>query len=104
MKLELTAIISHIGGIEPLTKGFRQFIVLWIPESKDEFGSITRKEQHFRVEVYSTNQTDSRFLDSRSIKAKTKAILYLNGERWVNDQTKDFNYMNKLKLAEWQKA
>ena len=104
MKLELTAIIHNIAGIEPLSKGFKQNVILWIPESKDEFNTVTRKEQFFRIEIYSTNQTDKRFLDSSQIKAKTKAVLYLNGERWLNDSTKEFNYNNKLKLAEWQKA
>lgn len=103
MKLEITAIIDTVGPIKPLTKGFQQFIILRIPEKKDEFETVVRKEQYFRVEVYSTSQTDSRFLDSRSLRAKTKAVCYLNGERWVNDATKEFNYQNKLKLADWQK-
>ncbi len=103
MKIELTAYIHNIGPIKPLTKGFQQQNILWIPESKNEMGDILRKEQFFRIEIWSLNQTDSRFLNSTQIKAKTKAVLYLNGERWINDATKEFNYNNKLKLAEWQK-
>jgi len=103
MKLELTALINNIGPIKPLTKGFQQHIVLSIPESKDEFGEVKRKEQFFRIEIWSNSQTDSRFLDSRNIKEKKKAILYLNGERWMSTGATEFSYATKLKLAEWQK-
>lgn len=103
MKIELNCIIDFIEGIQPVSKGFHQFVILRVPEGKDEFGTVVRKEQYFRAEIYSTKQDDKRFLDSRSLRAPTKAILYLNGERWINDHTKSFSYANKLKLAEWQK-
>jgi hypothetical protein len=105
MKLELTAFVNNIGGIEPLKKGFQQFIILRIPETKDDFDTIIRKEQFFKVEVYSTSQTDKRFLDSRNIKQKLKCLVYLNGERWLPPGAQDFQYFHKLKLAgDWQKA
>lgn len=103
MKFELTAIIDNVGAIKPLTKGFQQFVILQVPEAKDPFGRLVAKEQFYRVEIYSTSQTDSRFLDNRSLKAVTKALLYLNGERWINETNNEFNYQNKLRLAEWRK-
>lgn len=105
MKVELTAYVNNIGGIEPLTKGFRQFVILRIPEAKDDMDTVIRKEQFFKVEVYSTSQTDKRFLDSRNIKQKVKASLYLNGERWLPQGSQDFQYFHKLKLAgDWLKV
>lgn len=102
MKLELPCIIEKVEGIEPLKNGFRQFVILHVPAVHDELKNKVRYDQYFRVEIYSTKQTDSRFCDSSQVGAKTKAILYLNGERWVNSSTQAFNYNNKLKLAEWQ--
>lgn len=104
MKLELTAYISNIGHIEPLSKGFKQVNILWIPEAKDEMDQVIRKEQFYRVEVWSQNQTDKRFMNSPHIKTKIKATLYLNGERWMSTGATEFSYNNKLKLADWQKA
>jgi hypothetical protein len=104
MKIEIVGLINNIGGIKPLSKGFQQYVILSIPEAKDEFGDVKRKEQFFRIEIWSNSQTDSRFLDARNMKEKKKAIVYLNGERWMPTGSQEFAYNNKLKLAEWQKA
>ena len=103
MKVEFTAIVNNIGAIEPLKTGFRQNNVFWIPELKDEFdGRIKRKEQYFVVQIYSTNQTDSRFLTSKNIKEKKIVSAYLNGERFMQEGKFDFTYFTRLNLIEFK--
>lgn len=64
MKVEFNAILKQIGATEVTKHGFRQDNIFTIPELKDEFENVKRKEQFFVVQVYSTKQTDSRFLTS----------------------------------------
>jgi hypothetical protein len=104
LKLELIGLVNNIGPKEQTKNGFKQQVIITIPEYKDEFGDVKRKEQFFRIEIWSNSQTDSRFLDIRNMKEKKKALLYLNGERWLPTNSQEFAYNNKLKLIEWQKA
>lgn len=104
MKLELTAFVNNISAIEPLSKGFKQTVILWIPEAKDEMEQVIRREQFFKIEIWASTQTDKKFFNSTHIRSKIKATLYLNGERWMNTGSTEFSYNNKLKLAEWAKA
>lgn len=102
MKLDITGIVDKIGGIKPVRKGFTQTVILQQPAAKDEFDRVTHHEQYFVISIWSNNQTDSRFLTSKHIRSKMKASVYLKGERWWNDASKDFNYNHKLNLAAWQ--
>lgn len=103
MKLEVTGFVNNIGGIEPLKKGFRQTIILHQPEVKDELDRVSIKEQYFPISIWSTSQTDSRFLSAKDIRSKKKAVVYLKGERWMSESTRDFSYAIKLNLNEWGK-
>lgn len=101
MKLEITGFVDKINGIEPLKNGFRQMIVLHQPPLKDDLDRVKGKDQYYVVWIWSQQQTDKRFLTSKDIRSKKKCTAYLNGERWFNEQYKDFNYNNKLNLVEW---
>jgi hypothetical protein len=103
MKLEILGFVHNIGGIKPTKNGFQQMVILHQPEVKDELDRLSRKEQFFPIMIWSKQQTDSRFLDSRAIKSRMKAIVYMNGERWFNEGQKDFQYFLKLSLNEWGK-
>lgn len=100
MKVEFTAIIKEIGAIEGLRNGFRQNNVTHIPELKDEFGAVKRKEQFFIVQVYSTKQTDSRFFTNALVNEKKVITAYLNGERWLPEGKFDHSYVMRLNLIE----
>ncbi|MES2286122.1 MAG: hypothetical protein V4547_10570 [Bacteroidota bacterium] len=102
MKIELTGIIDTILGVTPGKKGFTQRVILAQPEVKDpNTDRVIAYPEFYTIHIYSTSQTDSRFLDSRSIGVKKKASLYLRGERWHNTMTNNFNYNNKLNLNQW---
>ena len=101
MRLEITGFIDKIGGLEPQKRGFRQIVVVTQPESTDDMGRVVHKEQHFQINIWSEAQTDSRFLNSTNIKQKKNAVVYLKGERWINEQKQEFSYANKLNLKEW---
>ncbi|MGL6121666.1 MAG: hypothetical protein ACRC1W_01255 [Shewanella sp.] len=53
------------------------------------------------ITIYSQEQTDKRFLSPKHMRSKIKASVYLKGERWLNEQSKDFNYAHKLNLNQW---
>jgi len=102
MKVELTGIINKVMGIKPNKKGFTQCVILEQPEVRDDATDrVIAYAEFFTIHIYSTSQTDSRFLDSKALKTKKRASLYLKGERWLNSSTNDFNYNNKLNLNQW---
>jgi hypothetical protein len=103
MKLEILGLINNIGGIKPTKNGFQQVVVLHIPEVKDELERVSRKEQYYPISIWSKQQTDSRFLSAKDIRSKKKAVVYVNGERWMPDGKSDFYYNIKLNLSEWGK-
>lgn len=101
MKLEITGRVEKFDGVQPLKKGFQQRVFLEQPEVKDEFDRVTKYAEWYVIIIWSNSQTDSRFLGSKDIKSKKKASVYLKGERWWNDQRKEFNYAHKLNLEKW---
>lgn len=103
MKLEIVGLVHNIQGIKPTKNGFQQLIILHQPEVKDELDRVSFKEQFFPVTIWSREQTDSRFLSPKDMKSKKKATVYLKGERWYNEGSKDFNYAIKFNLSEWGK-
>jgi hypothetical protein len=103
MKLEITGLVNNIGGIRPTKNGFQQTVILHIPEVKDEMDTLTRREQFYPIQIWSREQTDKRFLSPKDIKSKKKAVVYMRGERWMNDGARDFSYNVKLNLNEWGK-
>ena len=100
MKIEFTAIISEIGAIEARKKGFSQNNIFQIPELKDEFGDVKRKEQFFVVQIYTNSQTDSRFLNQKHIGLKKIVSAYLNGERYMQQGKFDYTYFTRLNQIE----
>jgi hypothetical protein len=103
MKLEILGLVHNVGGIKPTKNGFQQVVILHQPEVKDDLDRVSRREEFFQVTVWSKEQTDSRFLQPKHMRAKMKAIVYLKGERWFNEKFNDFNYAHKLNLNEWGK-
>lgn len=103
MKLEILGLVNNIGGIKPTKTGFQQIIILHIPEVKDELERVSRKEQYFPISIWSKQQTDSRFLNAKDIRSKKKAVCYMNGDRWMPDNGRDFQYFIRLNLSEWGK-
>lgn len=102
MKLELTGIIDKVFGITPGKKGFTQRIVLEQPEVRDDVTDrVIHYAEYFTIHIYSTSQTDSRFLDNKHLRTKKKASLYLRGEKWLSTSSNEFNYNNKLNLNQW---
>jgi hypothetical protein len=100
-KIELPGIINEIGKIEKVNaKGFRQFIVLEQPPLKDELERVKSKAHYYQCEVYSNSETDSRFITDKPafLRAKVKATLYLNGQRWWHDKY-GYQHRNQLALA-----
>jgi hypothetical protein len=102
MKLEITGRVDVVGGVQPLKKGFQQRVVLEQPQATDEFDRVTRYAEYYTITIYSTSQTDSRFLSSKDMRSVKKASVYLKGERWFNEAKKEFNYNHKLNLNQWQ--
>lgn len=100
MKLEITGRVDHVSGIEPLKKGFRQIVILEQPETRDDWNRLIYA-QYFPIVILSNEQADSRFLGSKDMKAKKKAVVYLKGERWINERDRNFNYAIKLTLSQW---
>ncbi len=100
MKVEFTAILKQIGAIEVMKHGFRQNNIFNIPELKDEFETVKRKEQFFVVQIYSTKQTDSRFLTSVEVGKRKVVSAYLNGERYMQEGKFDFTYLMRLNLID----
>lgn len=101
MKIEITGRVDKIEGIQPVKKGFIQRVFLEIPEVKDDFDRVTKYAEHFVVTIWSNQQSDSRFLSSRDLRSKKKATVYLKGERWWNENRKEYNYAHKLNLERW---
>lgn len=101
MKVEFNAIIMQTGAIEPMKKGFRQNNIFHIPELRDDLEDrVTRTEQFFQVEIYSTSQTDSRFLKPEQTGQKKTVSCYLNGLRWMQQGRFDYTYFTRLNLIE----
>lgn len=100
-KTRVSGTIFKVEGIKPLTRGFKQRIMLHVPaEFSDRTGRQIFGEQYFWIEVFSTSQTDSRFLDNTSIGKKVSARLYVNGYHWV-DTHKGLQCITKLNFIDW---
>lgn len=103
-KAKITGRIHRIEGVQPLKNGFKQRFMIEIPELKDEMnGRVLRRLQYFWIEIYSTKQTDSRFIDSRKIKELVCVSVYLNSYHWL-DQRDGLTCVCHLNFDQWLKV
>lgn len=101
-KFKITGRIHKVEGVQPKKTGFSQRIMLHIPELKDDMTDrVIRREQYYWVELYSTNQTDSRFVASSRIKELVCCAVYLNSYHWVDKD--GLNTVPRLSFIEWLK-
>lgn len=101
---KITGRVHRIEGVKAVKNGFTQRFMLHIPDLKDEITErVIRREQYFWIEIYSNNQTDSRFLDSTKIKSLVCCSVYLNSYSWI-DTRDGLTCAAKLNFHEWLKV
>lgn len=102
-KCKVTGRVHKIEGIQPVSGGFRQVVFLHIPELTDQLsGRTIRKEQYLRVEIFSKEQTDKRFLDSRHMRELRCCSVYVNSWHWT-DPKHGLTSAIRLNFIEWHK-
>jgi hypothetical protein len=94
--------VFMVEGIQPLTNGFKQLVILHRPDMTDLNGKVLAKEEYYQVNIWSQNQTDSRFLTFSDKGQKKKALCRLKGERWYSQYSKDYVYALKANLKQWE--
>jgi hypothetical protein len=103
MKLLIAGIIDKVLKVEPMKKrGFTQRVIIEQPQINDTVSQrMIAPAMYYVVTIFSTSETDGRFLQQEHKGQQMKASVYLKGERWINDRTKDYQYNHKLNLNEW---
>lgn len=103
-KTRISGKIHKVEGIQPLTRGFKQRIMLHVPEEYSQrTGRLIFKEQYFWIEIFSTSQTDSRFLNTSAIGQHVSCSLYVNGYHWI-DNRQGLQCVTKLNFIDWIKS
>ena len=103
-KCRITGRVHKIEGIQAKKTGFSQRFMLHLAEIKDETtGRTIRREQYYWVQIWSREQTDKRFLDSRHIKELRSCSVYVNSYHWT-DRREGLTSVVKLDFIEWLKV
>lgn len=103
-KCKITGRIHRIDGIQPVKNGFRQQFMIHIPEQVDTMtGRVIRREAYYNVEIFSNNQTDSRFLGAKNLRELVCCSVYLNSFHWISP-TDGLLCGMRLNFIEWLKT
>jgi hypothetical protein len=102
MEVTIIGLLYQVEGVQPVKNGFVQHVILHQEEVVDNrTGRVVWKEEFFKINIWSKEQTDSRFKSFGDKGQKMKALCRVRGERWLN-QSQEFTYATKLNLKVWE--
>lgn len=102
IRLTIEGNVHKIFPVRELKRGYSQVVILHQPAT--EFRGRPHPEEFYVISIYSTSQTDTRFLkpEFEKLRPEAKALVYLKGERFTVGARAEYQYNHKLNLDQWQ--
>jgi hypothetical protein len=80
-KLEIKAIIKHVGEVETFTNYFKQRIIVMVPGYVDQFGDKKGKDEYWPVDIFG-DKIDRYNLRPSHVNEKADVKLFVAGSRF----------------------